>query len=676
MLSSRLAAWFYTHPRARRVWLLFQLLWGGSLIALLTAPAALADTISGALAWTGLHDSYQIPIGAYYVSVVPMTEAISAQGVSFGVDPGSWGPALMSTLGTALTYTQLAGWLGVQCALFLFVCSLGIWFIKFALGATWLSWLAAVANPIVANMQALVTRLNIMPGAMTICAAIGGIIALTKGMGLGLGIIAGGLMIGCLSSLLLQDPVSEMVSDNGVLGIGKSLGFMTAQGLVNNGPLATGGGAQLETLTSWLCDVLVRDMIQLINFGQVIDDVPGCAGMWNAALVTRQPSGPALAMKSCGAQSAYYHATELDTTTVGLFAALIVVIGVVLFALDYIGAEVFRVGFRAFWNLLVIVPAAAIAVAPGPPRQFAKRTALKLVVHGVEMIAATAGLGIVVLLMALITRGSLPGAIGMTAPMAKLVVMLLIAVFGAIGFRYLLKAFGDQGLPGPARITRSVINTTTRAHTAIATADSAVGAAADLRSRAQGRSAASPGHGQAEHGGKGPAAPGRRPHPSTRPDDRSSSTRPPNSRTTAGDQGERPGGVGQRFDRTPTATAPSGGGKSRGEATKSAPDRGAVRSATKAAAAVVAPEVLAGAVGKKAAAGAMTHLAAKGARTSDQAPGRRSGAAVPNTTSARQDSASTPSSVGMPVAAPVRSAPASIGGPLDPPGRTQPPPNA
>ncbi len=638
-MSPMLAAWLYTHPRLRRVWLMFQLLWAGSLFAVISAPRAAADTLNGALSWTGLHDSYGIPIGAYFVSVVPMTEAISSQGPSFGVNPDTWGPALMSTLTTALTYTQLASWLAMCCATFLFIVSLGLWFIKFALGVTWLSWLAAAANPIVTNLQMLVSRLYLMPGAMMICAAVGGVVALTRGMGLGLGIIGGGLLVLGATTFLLQDPVSEMVSDNGVLGIGKSLGFMAAQGVVNNGPLATGGtAAQMDTLTSWLCDVLVRRVIQLINFGQVIDDIPGCAGVWNAALLGAGPTQlapihrPAAAIRVC-APSAYQHATQLDATTVGLFAAIIVIIGLVLLALDYIATEVFRVGFRAFWNLLVIVPAAAVAVAPGPARQFAKRTALKLVVHGVEMIFATAGMGIVVLLMAQATRGGLAGATGMTAPLAMLMVMLLIAVFGAVGFRALLRAFGDQGLPGPIRITRSAVSTTLRASRGVDHFNDVRGKVGSLRERLADRKAKT-GQGQAEHADNSAAArPGRKPHPTptatnasptktlARTADsrggaqrRSSGGEPPSATTgTAGAQ-RRPG---EGKPPAGTATAGGRGGGGIGAAASGQKSSVTTSAAARVAASAAAPEVAAGVKVAEAA----THAFKRGAEK-HPSPGR------------------------------------------------------
>src|SRR5262249_53426456 len=152
---------------------------------------------------------------------------------------------------------------------------------------------------------------GLLPGAMTICLAIGGVVAMTYGVGAGVGIILGGLVIVIVSWVFLTDPASELTSDNGILGIGKSLGFMLSQGVANNGPVSGGSTqTQLDTLSSWLCDVLVRNMIQLVNFGQVIDTLPGCAGLWNSALLSGERAAPAHAMRSC-APSALAHAQQL-----------------------------------------------------------------------------------------------------------------------------------------------------------------------------------------------------------------------------------------------------------------------------------------------------------------------------------------------------------------------------
>ncbi|MBU8819252.1 hypothetical protein KL864_25490 [Mycolicibacterium goodii] len=524
-------------------------------MALLTAPTAAASGISTALSWTGLHDSHGIPIGSHFVSVVPILEAMREQGPEFSASPETWGPAIVSKVGTALTYTQLATWLSFECAALACMTAIAIWFVKFALSSIYLVWLAAIAQPVLASINTVIEKMQMIPGIFMICVAIGGVAAFTTGYGTGIGIIFSGLLVIALILFLLRNPVEDIAGDNGVLGIGRNLGLTIAQGFANNGPVTDGKGehiegstAQLDAITSWLVDVLVRQTIQLVNFGQVIDDLPGCADLYNQAVLSPPANGsalaaPAHAMATC-APLALEHARQLDAVTVGLFGVLILVIAVVLMAICYVGCEVVRIGFRAFWNVLVIVPAAVVAIAPGPQRQFAKRTALKLVVHGVEMIVATVGLGVLLVILMHIARGNLPGLIGMTHPMAKVVLMLLVAIFGAIGFRQLLHAFGDRGLPGPVRTAGVAIRTLTRTNATVREASYARDRLGDWRSRRAERRRAGE-DGKAASTNTSPKAPGRRAHPPVDP----APSRPPNAPDRHSASRSAPSGPGRENQR-------------------------------------------------------------------------------------------------------------------------------
>ena len=441
MLSGRAVPWLYWHPRVRRAWIIAQTLWIGWVLALMSAPNAAASGMGSALDWSGLHDSWDIPIGAYFFSTVDMIEAMKNQGTDMELtSPSTWIPSLADNIGVAATYSQVAAALGACTGFLLFICSMGIWIIKFALGTTWLLWLAAIAAPIVANINAVLNHLHVVPTALIICLFIGGIIALTKGVGRGLGVMASGFVVILLTAWLLRDPVTELASPEGILGMGRWLGFTVAMGVANNGPIVTDGSTindvQVSQLTSWMVDVLVRDSLQLMNFGEVIDARPGCADAWNTALMyNRTAEGPAKAMESCGAGDAYTHAQQLSGESVGLFFLLNLVVMAALLALCYVAAEVLRVGFKAFWNVLILVPAAAVAVAPGPQRQFAKKAALRAVVHGIEMLFVTAGLGVLLILMHHVMQGNFAGGVQVTSPILKLLMLVLLAWAGSLAFR-------------------------------------------------------------------------------------------------------------------------------------------------------------------------------------------------------------------------------------------------
>lgn len=454
----RLAVWLYERPRLRRAWRMCCALWCGAAWAVIAAPIAAAapyqpsgptvpSIASGQflMAWTGLHDSYGVPVSDYFISTVSSLQAsvyafdqehcgITQLGGCLEGGLAGFTAALSNLLGSGI--------LALECAMLIFIGAGGIWFIKFALSAPWLSWLASLATPFVNSLNVMVDQLYVIPIALLVCCGFGGVIALTKGVGRGLGIIAGGFLVILLIYLLLRDPVSDMLGPNGVIGIGQYLGFVVAEGAVHNGPLASGGsGASLDALTSLLCDALLREPIQVINFNTVIDNNPACAGGWSAAIMTGQISAPANAMTSCGDPAALAYADQLGLGTAGWFLVVILVEFVVMLALVYIGFHVIAIGFKAFANVLVLVAAAPLAVAPGPPRRFGRRIGHKVIIDGVEMFATTTGLGVEAIILAEVTSGSVPGMTGMSSPLAKLMMMLLLAVFGAYAYHHMLVSF-------------------------------------------------------------------------------------------------------------------------------------------------------------------------------------------------------------------------------------------
>ncbi len=598
MLSVRLAPWLYCHPRVRRAWVIAQTLWLGAMMALLSAPDAVASGLGTALDFSGLRDSRGIPIGAYFFSTVDVIDAMRHQGTDMSItDPGTWIPSLADNITVALTYSQVAAALGACTGFLLFICSMGIWVIKFALGTTWLSWLAAIATPIVANITAVLNHLHVVPSALMICLLIGGVIALTKGVGRGIGIMASGFVVILLAAWLLRDPVTELTSPEGVLGMGRWLGFTVAMGVANNGPIVTDGStvndAQVNQLTGWMVDVLARHSLQLMNFGQVIDTRPGCAAAWDAALMSnRTAQGPVSAIRDCGAADAYAHAQHLSGESVGLFFLLNLVVMTALLALCYIGVEVLRVGFKAFWNVLILVPAAAVAVAPGPQRQFAKKAALRAVVHGLEMMFATAGLGVLLILMRHVMQGNFAGGAQVNSPLLKLLMLVLLSWGASLAFRKMLHAFGDGGLPGPAAIARGLVRA--GAGPAPAMRGLRNGARRMGREFGPGDSTHMPGQQPGEQGSTGPTQPGRRGHPPVAPTGGSASAP------------RRPGGGGGAATPTPGSATVSGtpGAAAAQTAAKGSTAASAGRTASSAAGRAAAGAAGAGAAGAGTAGGA------------------------------------------------------------------------
>src|SRR6516164_11776613 len=87
-LTARVRCWYATHPRWGRPALPFAVLQGLSIVAVGVAPRATASTNAAMLNFTGLSDSYGVPIGDYYLAVASVTDQITQAGPSVTANPG------------------------------------------------------------------------------------------------------------------------------------------------------------------------------------------------------------------------------------------------------------------------------------------------------------------------------------------------------------------------------------------------------------------------------------------------------------------------------------------------------------------------------------------------------------------------------------------------------------
>ena len=97
-----------THPRWGHPARLFALLQGLSIVAVDVAPRATASTNATILNFTGLSDSYGVPIGDYYLAVASVTDQITQAGPSVTANPGSWAAWSVHTAGILLSCITVA----------------------------------------------------------------------------------------------------------------------------------------------------------------------------------------------------------------------------------------------------------------------------------------------------------------------------------------------------------------------------------------------------------------------------------------------------------------------------------------------------------------------------------------------------------------------------------------
>lgn len=450
-MTERFAAFLYQHPRLRRAYRLTVMCWMGSAIALVTAPSAAASGLAAAYSWTGLHSSAGVPIGQYFISTVRMVEAIREQGPPLDItDPGSYFPAISSAVGTGATYSGLASVLGFQCALLISMVAITLSILKFALTHQWLAWLVYAVAPVVQSILAVGNELHLVEWSLLACTAFGGYLIYRRGLGLGAGVIAGGFAVLYIVHLVLRTPVDQVLGENGVLGAFQQIGVTLALGVGHNGPVSAGNiDAQMDVLMSWMVDALVVNLIQLVNFGRVVNDVGTCGSAYAAAINSGVTDGPAHAMATCGAPDALIHAQQLDAGTAGFLAGVGFGVFLICVALSYLSLEAMRISWTFVFNFLAGIGAALVAAAPRGPREFAKKRATGIVSHGVESIFIIVGVGVMMIWLAGIAKTGVPGQAWTQHPAAKILVMVVMTMGGVVGAIVLMrKMFNDRGIPG------------------------------------------------------------------------------------------------------------------------------------------------------------------------------------------------------------------------------------
>lgn len=450
-LGQRAAEWIgyqlATHPPLRRVatlWLTTQLLATWTVVA---APPAAAATLAGALNWTGITDSYGVPAGDLYLSVVSTSEAITQAGPHLDANPASWARWLANAVTTGVSHQTVIELLQAEAAAYIFMITMALWLLRFAMSSTWLYWLTTWFRPLFEVIRTVLAELWVFPICLLFGLGVGAYHIIWHGRkGFGTGIMLSSFAIGILGIALTRDPLTELYSENGLLNQARNLGFSVAQAAYHNGPIAPGGSqVQLAHLTGLIDDATLRMPLQLMNFGQPVDNIGTCANAYSAALLTGQADAPAHAMKTCGAPQALAFAQHLSGANLalgGFFALLGLIFTVFVFYVTY---SYVMVSTAAFVNAFLAVIAVGPAMIHGRPRRRAGRRVKQFFKHAglvFAYVTYTSFAALIVLRMA--SRGGYADQVGMTHPVARLCMIALVSVVAIGVFWWLKREVGDH----------------------------------------------------------------------------------------------------------------------------------------------------------------------------------------------------------------------------------------
>ncbi|WP_273735436.1 hypothetical protein [Mycolicibacterium septicum] len=430
------------HPRIRRLIVFWLTTHALAIWTLAIAPHATASTMAAALNWTGITDSHGVPVGAYFLSTVDTMEAIADAGPDVSlVNPGSWVRWGAHAVTTGITHDTIASWIQAQASIYIFMLTAVLWLLRFAMSSTWLYWLATWFRPVLETLRRLLTDLHVFPICLALGLGVGGFHMFWHGRrGHGATIMLTTFIIGMIGLWLTRDPLTDLYSDNGLLNQGRNLAFGVAQAATNNGPISAGGTTgQLSHLTGLLADALIRAPLQIWNFGTTVDSIGTCGHAWSQAILSGVRDAPAHAMQNCGAPKALVYARGIDGTIFALGTGFGLLGLIFTIFVTYVTYSYIMVAGAAFMNAIMALFAVGPAMIHGRPRRRARRRLEQFFRHAflvfvyVLYISCTA-----IIILKTVTPGGYASQVGMTNPVAMLVLVAVLSA-AATGLFWWLK---------------------------------------------------------------------------------------------------------------------------------------------------------------------------------------------------------------------------------------------
>jgi hypothetical protein len=423
-MTARGHYWLLRHPRCGKPFVVLAGVHALALAAVWAAPRASAATNATVLNWTGLKDSYGVPIGDYYLAIASIPEQISQAGPSVTWDPASWAKWSLHAMAVIAANLTTAHILTAEAGFFIGIIAVALWIMKITVSSYWLAVVGELARAITGAVVHVTTGLGLLLAVIPV-GVFTGVVTIRRGeAGRGAMTVLGALTMPMLSLALFADPVGEMYGPHGLLAFGRRVGFSVAQAARPGGALAGAGfTGQLESLTGSLITHTVREPLQLWNFGHVVDRVGGCGPAWSAAVRSGVSDAPIRAMGRCGDRAALAYAEHLDGTNIWVgtvFVAAALLLGAFMAAS---GWAVLKVSVQAIWTTAILLPALWLGAVPGAPRRRAMEVVWQFFRHGVEVTVYIVLVSVIGLAVEDIMSRPLPAELGGTNPFAHVLMM-------------------------------------------------------------------------------------------------------------------------------------------------------------------------------------------------------------------------------------------------------------
>lgn len=174
-------------------------------------------------------------------------------------------------------------WVHFWWGIYMAVVVLAIWFIDWVLTFQFLELIAAPFVSIGDSLQSVVDQIGVAPTFLTLAGAIA-VVWMARGRwATGIWELCVSVLIAALATGMFGDPVRAVAGPDGLLMDTRLGGMEFASALANGGEAEAGAEALREDTTGMLVDILVRQPLQVLNFGAVIDGTK-CESAYNEVI--------------------------------------------------------------------------------------------------------------------------------------------------------------------------------------------------------------------------------------------------------------------------------------------------------------------------------------------------------------------------------------------------------
>ena len=438
-MTARAYLWCLDHPRLRRPVLVVAAVQALAVLAVCAAPQAAAATNSMVLDWTGLRDTYGVPIGDYYLALASLPEQIAAGAPDVTWNPDTWTAWMYHALATVAANMAAVNILTGEAGLFVGVVAIALWLLKVTVSTYWLTVIGEIARAIAGAVIQVTTAAGLLLVAVPI-GVFAGVVTVKRGeVGRGWTMIGVALTMPAASVAVFADPAGLMYGPRRAAGVRAPHRVLRRLGRHPQrraGRVAGGGaGRHADRQPDHAHGARTVAAVELRACG-------GPGGWLRGGVVgggeprpARRPDRRDGRRAGTGRRWRSPSTSTAPTSGSGWCSwprracwALFMVAS---------GWAVLKVSVKAVWTTVILLPTLWLGAIPGAPQRRAADVVWQFFRHGVEVLVYIVYVSVIGLAVQRIVAAPLPAELGGTNPFAHVLMMGGVAVVALLLLRHI-----------------------------------------------------------------------------------------------------------------------------------------------------------------------------------------------------------------------------------------------